>query len=1064
MLVLHLIATPCLTRAQGNEPPGAPTKLLVDLLSEPLGIESAQPLMGWVVNDPDPYEVQTAYQIIVADSLVRLASDEGDVWDSGKVPSGESSNVRYAGAALQADHAYYWKVRTWDKHDQPGPYSQPQMFVTAVKDRWTATSIWASSVGEPKGWHDYTVEVDFTILQNAVGVWLRHRDAGNAYLWQILLRDGQALLRPIVFEKGPFRVLKELPIDVVEGREYRLKVEIEGERFRTFLNGELVDVTVDPTHASGLVGFRQGGTERGRIGSVHVYHAGGTLAQDDFSGDAKSRFTGGTIADGSLQLAPGCQAHLIGEANDDFVFLRTAFNMPDKPVARAIVHVTALSPEPANQYVYRLYLNGRFVGAGPPRGYTRGAITPANRKLDTQSPDAINRYNTFDVTRLLQPGRENVVGSLCYTTYDKRFLFQMRIEYADGTRKTVHSDGTWRALPAGNRVIHDLGNSGHGGYHYAPREGMDARYFPFGWNQAGFDDSQWTRAEEKEAMVNLTASATLNTERHLVSPETVVDKGNGNYFIDFGRNMVAGFRMTLEGVEGHKVEIRLGEELAAPQSVRHRMRTGNTYQEVWTLKDGPQTLENWGYRVFRYAEVLSAPTPLGPSNIRAAELRQPFDDEASHFESSDRILNDVWQLCKHTIKALSLDMYVDTHTRERLNYEGGIFTEQLSDYTVHGEYAFPRFSIEHPYYRPTWPAECRQQSVIMAWQDYLYTGNSDSLRRHYDALKTKTLETFVNADYLVEKAIDAGGQHGPYGRDMVDWPVSELDGFVFTTVNTVVNAHNCKAVALLADIATVLDERDDAARYTELAKQLRRAINTHLFDAEAGKYRDGKDAGNYSQHASAIPLSFGVVEPEHRDAVADYVASRGISGSVYLAQFILDGLYLHNRGEAALDVMTSTDLRSWGNMIYTLGATTTGEAWDPSIKGNMSFSHPWATAPANAIPRGLFGIVPLEPAFARFQIKPQPATLKWAKLTTPSIRGPVSVAFTQEADRFDMTVFIPVNTRATVYVPLRESGRSHVTKNGQAVGGRIEAGYMIFDDVGSGRHLFQCSFARAGVW
>lgn len=887
LALLSLMA--CRQSADTNRPPEAPTHLLTDLLSEPLGIENQNPLMGWVVNDPDPNEHQTAYQILVSDCLDQLASDQGNVWNSGKLHSSESSNVRFEGQPLEPDHVYFWKVRTWDKKDQPGPYSQPQMFTTAVKDQWTAVPIW------------------------------------------------------------------------------------------------------------------------------------------------------------------GSQAHDI--VNDDFVFLRKSFDLPDKDIVSAIAHVTALSPEPANQYVYKLYMNGEFVGAGPPRGYTQGQIIPARTKPSTRDAGVINRYNTFDVTKLLKTGQQNAVGAINYTTEDKRFLFQMKIKYVDGTHQMVVSNGTWKALPAGNKVISDLGNiSFH--YFHAPREGIDANYFPFGWNNSEFDDSDWARVIVEEPIGNLTASATLNTERYLIEPEKIIKKGEGHYFIDFGRSYVAGFQLNVDGTEGHEVEIRLGEELEAPEIVLHNMRTGNTYQEVWTLKEGPQTLENWGYRVFRYAEILNAPGPVQLSNVRAAELRQPFNDGASYFESSDTILNDVWDICKYSIKALSLDMYVDTHTRERLNYEGGIFTEQISDYTVHGEYAFPRFSIEHPYYRPTWPTEGKQNSVMMAWRDYMYTGNCSSLRMHYEALKTKTLEDFINDDYLVEKDIDAGGQHGTYGRDMVDWPISELDGFQFTTINTVINAFNYQAISDLSDIARVLGETEDEAYYSELAENLRQAINTHLYNREAGKFRDGKDVDHHSLHASAIPLSLGIVDSENVDRVADYVEGRGMKGSVYLAQFLLDGLYMFNRGEAALRLMNSTELRSWGNMIYNLDATIVGEAWDPSIKGNMSFSHPWASSPANAIPRGMFGIIPLEPGFRQFQIKPQPASLEWAKLITPTIKGPVSVEFHRNVNIFEMTVQVPVNTTAKVYVPMSGAKNIIVKMNGQAAEGHMDGEYFVKDGVGSGRHTF----------
>ncbi len=860
--------------------PKAPTGLLVNLLSEPLGIENFQLRLSWIVNHPGQSEYQSAYQVLVAKSLDTLAAGNGETWDSGKVLSRESSNVLYDGNTLEPDTLYYWKVRTWNKNDEPGPFSDAQLFTTALKDTWEATPIWG----------------------------------------------------------------------IVEERE----------------------------------------VEEGR-----------TLG---------------------------------------FMFLRDAFQLKDKPVSKAIAHVTAQSPEPASQFVYRLYINGDFVGSGPERGFN-----------DT------HYYNSFDVTEMLLAGQENVVAALNYTPVDQRFLFQMRVLYTDGDSDLITSSKDWKAFD-GNAAIVDQGNSGHGSYQYTPREGINANYYPFGWNEVGFDDSAWHNAVEKEPIDNLLASNTRNTQLFPTAPISVVEKDSNHYFIDFGRNLLGGIRLDVVGKAGQEIEVRLGEELLEPETVRWEMRTTNTYHEVWTLKDGPQVLENWGYRAFRYAEIVNAPENFGVDNIRALALRHPFDDDASHFNSPDSVLNDVWELCKYTIKGTSLDVYVDTHTRERRNYEGDAYVNQLSQYAVDREFAFPRFSIEYLYYRPTWPTEYKPQSVMMAWNDYMYTGNPDSVAQYYDVLKTRKLQTeFLNEEYLIEKPVNVGGNHG---RDLVDWPDTQRDGYVFTTINTVINTFNCEAVKNLGELAAVLGKDEDAEYYRSLAENMRKSINTHLYDAEAGRFRDGLGVDHYALHANAFPLGLGLVDDDKVAPVGEYSASRGMVVSVYGAQFLLAGLYNSGHADAALALMNAVDGNSWGHLMYNLGATMVTEAWDPTQKGNMSFSHAWASAPANMIPRGMFGIVPLEPAFNKFQIKPQPADLAWGELKIPSIKGTISVSFKQDSDSFEFTANIPANTQAKVYVPLVDGDSHLVTHNGDTVSGDIEGQFMVLDDVGSGTHTFRSESAR----
>ena len=48
---------------------------------------------------------QTAYQVLVASSPEKLAADQGDLWDSGRVATDQSTQVVYAGAAAAVSDA-----------------------------------------------------------------------------------------------------------------------------------------------------------------------------------------------------------------------------------------------------------------------------------------------------------------------------------------------------------------------------------------------------------------------------------------------------------------------------------------------------------------------------------------------------------------------------------------------------------------------------------------------------------------------------------------------------------------------------------------------------------------------------------------------------------------------------------------------------------------------------------------------------------------------------------------------------------------------------------------------
>jgi alpha-L-rhamnosidase len=126
----------------------APTDLNIADRAAPLNVEGT-PLFGWVPNDPDGNEIQSAYQI-----QVTRVSDSVLIWDSGKIASSAESFVPYSGLALAAATSYTWTVRTWDRTGQPSPWAAAAGFDTGLGDTdWKASWIRRTTT-EPD---DYTL-------------------------------------------------------------------------------------------------------------------------------------------------------------------------------------------------------------------------------------------------------------------------------------------------------------------------------------------------------------------------------------------------------------------------------------------------------------------------------------------------------------------------------------------------------------------------------------------------------------------------------------------------------------------------------------------------------------------------------------------------------------------------------------------------------------------------------------------------------------------------------------------------------------------------------------------
>ncbi len=120
-------------------------KLRCEYTENPLGIESAQPRLGWVINSDARGDRQVAYQILVASSTELLAQDKGDLWDSGKVISEQSNHVIYQGTPLSSSRQVFWKVRSWlndKKGEHPVAWSKPATWTMGLMKSEDWKSAW----------------------------------------------------------------------------------------------------------------------------------------------------------------------------------------------------------------------------------------------------------------------------------------------------------------------------------------------------------------------------------------------------------------------------------------------------------------------------------------------------------------------------------------------------------------------------------------------------------------------------------------------------------------------------------------------------------------------------------------------------------------------------------------------------------------------------------------------------------------------------------------------------------------------------------------------------------
>ena len=108
--------------------------LTCEYQTNPLGLDVSQPRLSWQLASSARDVRQTAYQILVASDAQRLAAEAGDVWDSGRVETDQSTLQPYAGPALRSGQRCWWQVRVWDGAGQPTAWSEPAWWEMGLLD------------------------------------------------------------------------------------------------------------------------------------------------------------------------------------------------------------------------------------------------------------------------------------------------------------------------------------------------------------------------------------------------------------------------------------------------------------------------------------------------------------------------------------------------------------------------------------------------------------------------------------------------------------------------------------------------------------------------------------------------------------------------------------------------------------------------------------------------------------------------------------------------------------------------------------------------------------------
>lgn len=1035
--------------------------LTVEARREPLGIDATAPRLGWQLTAERRGVLQTAYQVQVATSRAALEAGAPDVWDSGPVASRESVAVAYDGPPLQPKTRYHWRVRVRDERGAWSPWSEPSWWETGVLGGDVGAD-WITAPDPAESWTDYTVTVDFTLVNDAAGVFFRTNGAGNTYLWQVGNFGGNPTLRPHVRVNGAYTLLKQVSIaHVIDdgfAAPHTMRIEVVGDTFTTFIDGVQVDTTVDATHPTGTVGFRSSGTENAIFHRIDVTAGDETLLSVDFR-TGENPFTAGTVVEGGLQMTGSVDA-VLAQAEP---LLRRDFTV-DGEVARARVYATAMG-------LYELRLNGRRVGDHQ--------LAPGWTDYRTRV-----QYQTYDVTDLLADGGNAIGVMLGHGWYAGNVglvgphvygeapaaLVRLEITYADGRTQVVSSDATWQTAP-GPITSSDL----------LMGERYDARREQPGWDTAGFDAHGWDPVvvldgEPTEQLVGQRDQPVRVTQE--LQPVAVTEPQPGRFVFDLGQNMVGVVRLRVRGEAGTTVTLRHAEVLNPDGTVyTANLRSAQATDRYTLAGDGEEVYQpRFTFHGFRYVEVTGYPGRPTPDAITGVVFHTDAP-QTSRLDTSSEMLDQLHRNITWGQRGNFLSVPTDTPARdERLGWTGDInvfapaaaFNMDVRAFLEKWLVDLRDAQSPNGAFPDVAPRVCCGEGnagwgdagVTVPWTLWRRYGDTRVIEDHYEAMQRWIAYLEANSDGLIRP-------NTAYN----DW-LNVDDPTPGPLIST---AYFARSTELLAEMAAAIGRDADAARYAQLADDIKAAFVAEFVD------EDGR-VGSGSQTGYVLALAFDLLPDDLRPLAArhlveaiearDWHLSTGFLGTPALLPVLADTGHL----DVAYRLLLNDTFPSWGYQIAR-GATTMWERWD-SIRpdgsfqdpGMNSFNHYAYGAVGDFLFQTVAGIAPDPevPGFRASVIRPQPGGgLTAVAGTYESVHGPIRTAWHDQDGLFTLEVEIPANTTATVHVPA--DTRWAVTESGvpahDAPGvtlDRVDDGEVVYR-IGSGRYRFTVDDAAGAL-
>ncbi|MGD0737195.1 MAG: family 78 glycoside hydrolase catalytic domain [Terracidiphilus sp.] len=1050
-----------------------PVELRVDDQRTPVGIDDPAPRFSWRLQDGGRGAKQSAYEIEVATKPELLAQGKADVWDSGKIESGASLNVVYAGPALKASTRYSWRVKVWGEGGGSYPVSRQSWWETGLltQDAWQAQ------------WIGYETAEEAAVRHAQAG-WITNRDAKELAAQDAAGQDaaGQRVdyRKTVTLEKAVksaalYAAGQDTVAAWVNGAEVLTARPFPAWRqmpWKKFVRADVTDklsagantIAIETVHYLDNPNHPVTPDATPMIATLFVEYMDETVATFGSGTDWKTFGHGaagweqkGFDDAGWRSAAEWTQA--AGPMNaplghpwipDSVKALRRQFDV-GSPVKSARLYAMALG-------AYEMRLNGKRVGDD--------VLAPGW----TDYREHV-KYQTYDVTSLVGIGK-NAIGALLapgwyetplewfqqpnnYGDTPPALRAQLRIEHVDGSVDWVATDASWQANTS--FILHSEIYDGE-------TEDLRETLQTIGSFVNSAIADRWPRAipiEPKPLTIEAQDFEPIRVERELKA-KTATEPKPGVYVYDFGQNFSGVERVRVQGPRGTDVKLRFAEIVDADGTIyTANLRTAKATDHFILSGNGVEEFTpQFTFHGFRYVELTGLPTAPGKDAVTGIVFHTdaPF---TAKLETGSVMINQLWSNILWGQRSNFVGIPTDCPQRdERLGWMGDAqvfwraasYNMDLASFSRKFAGDMRGTQVGTPYYGIYSPGTVTENAghaagwsdagVIIPWTSWLQTGDTSVIEQNWAAMEK----------YL--GAIEAGNPDGLWahgsGIPFGDWlsPAGKTDQVLIAT------AYWAYDVTLMREMAHATGRAADEARYAQLFEKIRAAFVKKFVHADgfvAGgdntssplwqmNKPNGKDQDGATQTGYVLALHMGLVPEKLRAAAAQKLADKieanhGLLSTGFLGTpYLLEELTKNGHAKLAYSLLLNTAYPSWGYLVEH-GATTMWERWngdqmkdDPSMN---SYNHYAYGAVADWIYRYAAGVdaTPLDAGFHTVVLHPVfDARIGWVRFDYGSAYGPIHSDWKIEGSTATWHVTIPAN--ATGWLEVSASEAAHYKLGG----------------------------------